>query len=126
MDKVESGANIHIPSNVGRHSSELRPIVLRFSSGGSNFRFYLPVVLFAVAVLIDEESVPRDAMQAAPEDLKKLIKQRLDDFFNGFDLQPLIGQAVAQQSIAAAQQSLVNEFNAFMRDSHVAEEVGHG
>lgn len=93
VDGVESGANIRIPAAVGAHTSELRPIVLRFSRGGSDFRFFLPGVLFVVAVLIDEEGVPRDAMEGAHADVRLLIEQRLDDFFNGLDLQPLFDRA---------------------------------
>jgi len=103
VDGVESGGNIRIPTNVGKHSSELRPVVLRFSRGGADFRFFLPGVLFVVAVLIDEESVPEDAMKAAHDDVKNLLKRRLDDFFNGFDAQPLFDQAFnAKQPNTAA------------------------
>lgn len=122
---VESGANIRIPASMGQHSNELRPIVLQFSTGGSTFRFFVPGVLFVVAVLIDEEGVPRDAMEGAHEDVRKLLKRRIDDFFNAFNLQPLIDQAISQGSIDAAMKMFRDSVNAFIgnRNSGLIKEA---
>ena len=64
-----------------------------------------------MAVLIDEEGIPRDDMEGAYEDVRKLLKQRIDDFLNAFNLQPLIAVATSQgtitpQSIEAAKSRL--------------------
>jgi hypothetical protein len=91
--KATSGSNIAIPPAVGTHSTDLRPIVLRFSGGGITYRFFLPGILTAFALLIDEDSAPRDAMEGAHADVKALVKQRTDDFFNALDLQPIFDQA---------------------------------
>lgn len=125
VDGVESGANIRIPTNVGAHSAQLRPIVLRGTVGGSERRFFMPGVLFVVAVLIDEESVPRDAMEGAHQDVRLLLKQRLDDFFNALDLQPLMQQAIAAGDIAPARQALLDQLTAFMgnRDGGLVKEA---
>ena len=124
-DGIESGANIKIPGNVGAHSAQLRPIVLRLTVGGTERRFFLPGVLFVVAVLMEEDSVPRDAMEGAHEDVRLLLKQRLDDFFNALDLQPLIQLAVAAGTVAPAQQALLTQLNAFVgtMDSGLVKEA---
>ncbi len=114
VDEVGSGANIRIPTDVGAHSAQLRPIVLQLTVGGTERRLFLPGVLFVAAVLIDEESVPRDAMEGAHEDVRLLLKQRLDDFFNALDLQPLIQQAIAAGDIAPAMQALLAQLTAFI------------
>ncbi len=111
---VTSGGNIRIPATVGAHSAQLRPILLRLTDGGVERRFFMPGVLFVVGVLIDEEAVPRDAMEGAHEDVRKLLKQRLDDFFNALDLQPLILQAIAAGDIAPARQALLAQLTAFI------------
>jgi len=113
-DGVESGANIKIPGNVGAHAGQLRPIVLRITVGGTQRRFFMPGVLSVIAVLIDEESVPRGAMEGAHQDVRLLLKQRLDDFFNGLDLQPLMQQAIAAGDIAPARQALLTQLTAFI------------
>ena len=114
VNGVGSGGNIRIPANVGAHSAQLRPIVLRLRDGGTERRFFMPGVLSVVAVLIDEEAVPRDAMEGAHQDVRLLLKQRLDDFFNGLDLQPLILQAIAAGDIAPARQALLDQLEAFI------------
>ena len=125
VESVESGANIRIPGDVGAHSSEMRPIVLRFNQANTNFRFFLPGVMFVVAVLIDEEAVPRDAMEGAHADVKKLLRQRLDDFFNGLDLQPLILQTISDGNTDGAVQTMTNMVNTFIgnRDSGLVKEL---
>jgi hypothetical protein len=125
VSSVTSGGNIRIPANVGAHMAQLRPIELRLTDGGTERRFFMPGVLFVVGVLIDEESVPRDAMEGAHEDVRKLLKQRLDDFFNAFDLQPLIAQAIAAGDIAPARQALLAQLTAFIgnRDGGLVKEA---
>ncbi len=91
--KAVSGSNIHIPPAVGVHSSPVLPIPLLFTRNGVTFRFFVPGALSALVVAIDEDSAPRDAMQTAHDDVRTLLKQRLDDFFNGLDLQPAFDQA---------------------------------
>jgi len=86
--------------------------------------------LFVVAVLIDEEGVPRDDMEGAYEDVRKLLKQRIDDFLNAFNLQPLIAVAISQgtitpQSIEAAKNMFRDSVNAFIgnRNSGLIKEA---
>jgi hypothetical protein len=78
-----------------------------------------------VAALIDEESVPRDDMEGAHEDVRKLLKQRIDDFLNTFNLQPLIMQAIGQQNIDAGIQMFRDSVNAFIgnRNSGLIKEA---
>ena len=92
---MSSGGNVHIPPAVGQFNTLLRPIVLDLEGGGQKIRAFIPGTILTVAILIDEEAVPRDATEGAFNDVRQHIQNRLNDLFNGLDLAPIIIAAMA-------------------------------
>lgn len=112
---MRAGSQISIPANVGHQTTDLRPIILSFTHQGNDFRAFIPGVTFAMAVLMDEEGVPRDAMQTAHGDVRNLVEERLNDFFNSLNLEPFVQQAI-DEGIDAANRSLMAQINEFVGD----------
>jgi hypothetical protein len=84
--KASSGSDIHIPPDVGRHQSLLRPIVLNLPFGTPPLTVFIPGRMITICSAIDEEAVPRGAIEAAFAAVKGHIQNRLNDFFNGLSL----------------------------------------
>ncbi len=82
--KASSGGNIHIPESVGRYQSFIKPIVLNLPFGTPPITLFIPGRMVTICAAIDEEGVPRDAIEAAFNAVKVHIQNRLNDFFNGF------------------------------------------
>jgi len=74
---------IFIPESVGRHQSAIETIVLNLPLGPTPTTVFIPGRMIAICAALDEESVPRDAMETAFNAVKSHIQNRLNDFFNG-------------------------------------------
>jgi hypothetical protein len=84
--KASSAANIHIPEPVGRYQSSVKPIVLDLPFGTPPLKVFIPGRLVIICAAIDEEAVPRDAMEAAFNAVKMHVQSRLNDFFNSMSM----------------------------------------
>lgn len=105
---------IRIPANIGHHSDSLKPITITFGLANGSLRILMPGMFLAVALAIDEEATPRDAMEEAHGALKELIQQRVNDFFNELDIGPYALLAVGQNGIAAVQQAFRQQLATFI------------
>jgi len=83
---ASSGGNIHIPGPVGQHQSFIKSIVLNLPFGTPPLKVFLTGRMITICAAIDEEAVPRDAMEAAFNAVKLHIQNRLNDFFNGLSM----------------------------------------
>jgi hypothetical protein len=92
---ASSGSNVVVPPAVGRHQTALRPIPIELAGATKVFRVFVPGCLLALALLIDEDSAPDEAPQAAFAAVKELIANRLNDLINDFDLAGIILGALA-------------------------------
>lgn len=84
--KASSGGNIHIPGSVGQYQSFIKPIVLNLPFETPPMKFFMPGRMVTICAAIDEEAVPRDAIEAAFNAVKVHIQNRLNDFFNGLPI----------------------------------------
>jgi hypothetical protein len=92
---ASSGSNVVVPPAVGRHETALRPIPIDLAGATKVYRFLVPGCLFTLALLIDEDSAPDEAPQAAFAAVKEHIANRLNDLINDFDLSGIILAALA-------------------------------
>ena len=82
--KVYGGWNIHIPESIGQYQSFIKSIILNLPFGRPPpMKVFIPGRMVTICAAIDEESVPRDAMEASFNAVKLHIQNRLNDFFNG-------------------------------------------
>lgn len=92
-ESVASGAEVHIPPQVGQFETSLQPIVIRIREDGVENRIFIPGSIIAFCSVIDEEAVPRECMEQAFNDLKILVQNRINDFLNNLDLEPIWNSA---------------------------------
>ena len=63
--KATSGGNIHIPVSVGQHQGFIKSIVLNLPFGTPPMTVFIPGRMVTICAAIDEEAVPRDAIEFA-------------------------------------------------------------
>lgn len=93
VEDILSGATLMIPPPIGDMQGSLRPIRLDLPLGGTRVRAYVPGVIVGVAVLMDEDSTPSDAIDVAHADVRALAQSRANELIGQFDLQALAAQA---------------------------------
>jgi len=107
--KSSSGGNIHIPEPVGQYQSSIRTIVLNLPFGTPPMRVFIPGRMVTICAAIDEEAVPRDAMEAAFNAVKVHIQSRLNDFFNDLSMADFAGALSDPIDPIGAASDLFNE-----------------
>jgi hypothetical protein len=105
---VKSGGNIHIPPSLGVFDTNLKPIILTVTRLGKTLRIFVPGRIITLCMAIDEDSAPRDAMEGAFNDVKKLVQTRLNDFLNNLDLN---GMATTAMTSSDPVNNFQNQFN---------------
>jgi len=104
-----SPQGIVIPESIGRHRSTIKPIVLDLPFGPTPTRVFIPGRMLAICAAIDEDSVPRDAMEAAFNAVKVHIQYRLNDFFNGLSMMDFAGPLHDAADPIAAASTMFNQ-----------------
>jgi hypothetical protein len=99
---ISSGGNIHIAPSVGQYLGQLRPIAVDVAQGAQSVRLFVPGMIAVTTVVIDHDSTPSSAMEAAFAAVKALTEQRLNDFLNGLALDQLAVGALALSDPATA------------------------
>lgn len=89
VEGVVSGSVVHIPPQLGQFGAPLQPIVIRIRDNGVENRIFIPGFIIAFCSVIDEEAVPRECMEQSFNDLKVLLQNRINDFLNNLDLEPI-------------------------------------
>lgn len=109
MAKAVSGVNIHIDEPVGRHQSFIKSIVLNLPFGTTPMKVFIPGRMITICAAIDEEGVPRDAIEFAFNNVKVYIQNRLNDFFNGLSMVDFAGALNDPTDPIGAASNLFNE-----------------
>lgn len=107
--KASSGGNIHISGSVGQYQSFIKSIVLNLPFGTPPIKVFIPGRMVTICAAIDEEAVPRDAMEAAFNAVKMHIQNRLNDFFNGLSMVDFAGALSDPTDPIGATSDLFNE-----------------
>jgi hypothetical protein len=107
--KATSGGNIHIPVSVGQHQSFIKSILLNLPFGTPPTKVFIPGRMVTICAAIDEEAVPRDAIEFAFNAVKAHIQNRLNDFFNGLSMVAFAGALSDPKDPVGAASNLFNE-----------------
>lgn len=115
IDDVVSGATFRIRDEVGRFETELRPIPFTFVLGAQQIQAWIPGRLLAFAALLDEDATSDAIVASIHHAVTEHIELRINQFFGGLNLAPVIAGAVSPgASLAQIVTNVRNAVNTFL------------